>query len=600
MIAKRIDRKPEVRDDFGHLGRYVAAAREKGEKLDKFWIVNCDAGARLEDLDLALIEIEATRQGKPEIADKTYHLVVSFRAGDQARLSEADLQDIERNFAEALGYGQHQRVAGTHINTDNFHMHVAFNKIHPVTARCHTPRQDFKILAKVAREMEKKYGLVVDKGMTDGAARDPVSRQGRDYEAKTWQQSFERHLVDHKAEIVDLVAKAGSWQELQQGLGDFGVELRKRGAGAVFTQTDGAKGRMKASALDRSCGLAKLEERLGPYQPPSKAKAQGADIKPRPPSTPYRQRPMTRHPTQARLWRTYTQQKKPGFLARNLKVANWKYFLLADAHKDPLALCILLTHKELLHTIDELTTFGQPRPPRAYRPPKTAKEALQAWYKAGAWKPPATTWMRRDLEDMDLRADEDGRVLFPFRDATGAIHGLRAMDGQGETLDIGDLAKPGLSHVIDPGNDLGKQEPYKGPVVVTTDCMAAAVLHKDTNTPVIVVATDAELADAAASIRRRRPESLVVVATTKPSRQAERAAVAGGGQLVVIDNAQAQAKIIADLAGKGQAVSVDLGQAKAMGAFAEDALSPTEALDSQPKRGPKGTGRGKGNGGLGR
>lgn len=91
MIAKRIDRKPEVRDDYAHLGRYIAAAKEKGEKLDKFWIVNCDAGDGLTDLDTALIEIEATRLAKPGIADKTYHLVVSFRPDDQEKLSPADL-----------------------------------------------------------------------------------------------------------------------------------------------------------------------------------------------------------------------------------------------------------------------------------------------------------------------------------------------------------------------------------------------------------------------------------------------------------------------------------------------------------------------------
>lgn len=134
MIAKRIDKKPDVRDDYSNLGRYVAAARETGEKLDKFWIVNCDAGTGLGDLDTALIEIEATRtMASADVDNKTYHLVVSLQPGEQAKLSQEDLQDIERHFAEALGFTDHQRVAGTHINTDNFHLHVAFNKVHPVT-----------------------------------------------------------------------------------------------------------------------------------------------------------------------------------------------------------------------------------------------------------------------------------------------------------------------------------------------------------------------------------------------------------------------------------------------------------------------------------
>lgn len=586
MIAKRIDRKPEVRDDYGQLGRYIAAAKEKGEKLDKFWIVKCDAGTDLADLDTALMEIEATRLAKPGIADKTYHLVVSFRPGEQDKLSLADLQDIERNFAEALGYGDHQRVAGTHLNTDNFHLHVAFNKVHPVTGRCITPRQDFKILAKVSRDMERKYGLHVDKGMTDGAARDPVSSRARDYEAKTWQQSFERHLVEHKADILGVVAGADNWQKLHDGLADFDMVLKKRGAGLVFAQTDGGKARMKASGLDRSCSLAALEERLGPFVPAQ------AKERPQPPKRPYRAKPLTRHPGTSRLWRTYTQQKKPGFLVRNFSIGNWKYYLLADAHRDPLALAIILTYKELLHTIDEATTLR--RPP--YRPPKAVRPAMEAWYKGSAWKPPAAAWMKPDLDDMNLRADEDGRVLFPFRDAKGRIWAVRAMDADGRSCDIGETGRSGLSHVIDPGADLARKDMgYSGPVVLTADCLTATLIHKDTAAPVMVAANDAGLEEMAATIRRRFPTNPIIIAAPTKSPRAELAAATAGGHFAVIDGPQAQARLIAEMVGQGRAVPVDPVQARAMGAFVEEALSPEEAKASQPKRGArKAPGKGDG------
>ncbi|MCA1908974.1 MAG: relaxase/mobilization nuclease domain-containing protein [Magnetospirillum sp.] len=589
MIAKRIDRKPEVRDDYANLGRYIAAAKEKGEKLDKFWIVGCDAGDKLTDLDLALIEIEATRTLKPGIADKTYHLVVSFHPGEENQLTQDQLQDIERSFAEALGFGEHQRVAGTHINTDNFHMHVAFNKIHPVTGRCHTPRQDFKTLARVAREMERKYGLVVDKGMTDsGTERNPVSRKARDLEAKTWQQSFERHLVEHKAEILKMIDGAGSWHQVHEGLEEYGVALKKRGAGLVFAQTDG-KGRMKASGLDRSCSLAKLEERLGPYQPPPEK------AHPAPPKKPYRPKPMTRHPAQDRLWRTYTQTKKPGFLARALHIRNWKDYLLAEAHKDALALAIVMTYKELFHMLDEATTPR--RQPKA--PPRSLKPALATWLDGASWKAPAMTWLKPDLGDMDLKADDTGRVLYPFRDDKGHVWAIRAMDGQGRTADIGDLDKPGLSHVIDPGNDLGRQKAaYDGQVVITSDCLAAAILYKDAGVPVIVVSTDAHLVDQATSIRKAHPKADIVIATMSPHRQAEQAASVAAGTVVVIDSLQAQSKIIADLAAKGRPIAVDPALAREMGAFVEDALSVDDVAEGKPKTPRKPPGRDKG--GLGR
>lgn len=618
MIAKRIDRKPEVRDDFGNLGRYVAAAREKGEKLDKFWIANCDAGAKLDDLDLALIEIEATRALKPGIADKTYHLVVSFHPGEEDNLSQEALQDIERHFAEALGFGDHQRVIGTHINTDNFHMHMAINKIHPVTGRCHTPRQDFKTLAKVAREMERKYGLVVDKGMTDGGTeRNPVSRKARDLEAKTWQQSFERHVVEHKAEILKAVKSASTWTDLHRGLEEYGLIMKKHGAGLVVAQLDG-KGRMKASALDRSCSLAKMEERIGPYQEPPE-KRQGPIKQPR---KAYQPKPMTRHPGQGKLWRSYTQTKKPGFLQRALHIRNWKDYLLAEAHKDALALAIVLTYKEAFHMLEEATT---PRRQHS-RPPRTVKPALATWFSATPWKAPSMTWLKRDLYDMDLKADENGRVLFPFRDQKGHIWALKALDGQGRSAELGDTDKAGLSHVIDPGGDLSREKAsHGGPVIITSDCLTAAIIHKDTGAPVVVVPKSADLPDKALSVRRRHPKARIVVATPGKNHAALHASSVAAGELVVIDSVKAQAKIVADLAANGQAVAVDPALAREMGAFIEDALSPEAAMSkplkpgkqndvgafvedalsvedarqSQPRKSP-GKGPGKGDGGLGR
>lgn len=576
MIAKRIDRKPEVRDDYGHLGRYIAAAREKGEKLDKFWIVNCDAGTDRADLDLALMEIEATRLAKQGIADKTYHLVISFRPDEQDRLSAADLQDIERHFADALGYGEHQRIAGTHINTDNFHMHIAINKVHPRTGRCHTPRQDFKRLATVCREMELKYGLHIDKGMTDGAEPSPVSAKARDYEARTWQQSFERHLVEHKAAILGVIADATTWRDLHAGLAEYDVAIRKRGAGLVFVQADGGKGRMKASALDRSCSLAALETRLGPFEPaPEKSAA------PPRPKRPYRAKPMTRHPAADRLWRAYRQEKKPGFLGRVLHIRNWRDYLLAEVHKDALALAIVLTYKEMFHMLDEALTI---RPGR-YRPPKSLAPALETWFAGSPWKAPDLPWRPGDLHDMDLRVDDAGRVLYPFRDGKGRIWAVRTVDGAGRVCDIGDVNRPDLTHAIDPGRQLaGKPDRYAGPIMLTTDCLAGGIIHQGIGAPVVIATSDG-LTDQAAALRQRHPGNPIIVAVTARSLQAERAAAMVGGQLAIIDTPQALATQIAELAAKGRPVAVDPVQAKTMGAFVEDALSPAEALDSRESQG---------------
>ncbi|URK16318.1 relaxase/mobilization nuclease domain-containing protein [Thalassospira sp. GO-4] len=344
MIATKIGKKSGVPDNYTRLGEYIAAAEEKGEKLHQFWIRNCDAGTNIEDLDLALLEIEAVRRQKPDIADKTYHLVVSFRPGDQDKLTTDDLMAIEAEYAKALGYGDHQRVAGTHINTDNFHMHIAFNKVHPETLKVVTPHRDFKILAKVSREMEKKFGLAIDPGMTDGKERasNKLSPTARNYEAHTWQESFQRHVLKHRNEILEGLRKAKTWQETHEVLARYDISLKLRGNGMILMSSDGQA--MKASQLDRSCSKKMLEERFGVFT----ARREKTQCKSK---RCYKSRPLMRHRNTPALWRRYLSTRKIIHRQPSLKVRalrNWKMFLLMEAYQDPLAMVLINAHRELL------------------------------------------------------------------------------------------------------------------------------------------------------------------------------------------------------------------------------------------------------------
>lgn len=353
MIATKIGKKSGVPDNYTRLGEYIAAAEEKGEKLHQFWIRNCDAGTNIEDLDLALLEIEAVRRQKPDIADKTYHLVVSFRPGEQDRLSKDDLMAIEAEYAKALGYADHQRVAGTHINTDNFHMHIAFNKVHPETLKVITPHRDFKILAKVSREMEKKYGLAIDPGMTDAKERDPnkLSPAARDYEAHTWQESFQRHVLKHREEILAGLGKAKNWQEAHKVLAGYDISLKLRGNGMVLISPDGQA--MKASRLDRTCSKNRLEERFGGFEA-AEDKRKRLHQKTVPRRRRYKPRPLVRHSNTRALWRRYLGKQKvlyeqSGLVARTLR--NWKMFLLIEGHLDPLGAVLILAHREFISSV---------------------------------------------------------------------------------------------------------------------------------------------------------------------------------------------------------------------------------------------------------
>ena len=70
-------------------------------------------------------------------SDRTYHLLVSLRAGENP--DAQTLRMIEERFCKELGYAEHQRISVVHHDTDNVHIHVAINKIHPTSLTLHDP-----------------------------------------------------------------------------------------------------------------------------------------------------------------------------------------------------------------------------------------------------------------------------------------------------------------------------------------------------------------------------------------------------------------------------------------------------------------------------
>ncbi|GAB3129297.1 TraI/MobA(P) family conjugative relaxase [Novispirillum itersonii] len=534
MIAKKIAKKADVADSFTRLGTYISAAPEAGEKLDRFWIGNCNAGETLDDLPAALAEIEAVRQKKPKVKDKTYHLVVSFRDSDRDKLTDAALKDIANSFVTALGFEGHQYVAGTHINTDNFHMHVGINKVHPQTHRVLTPFRDFKILERVSREMERKYGLAVDRGMSD---RDLTQAPGlspaaKDHEARTWEVSFQRWLTDNRATLLPEIQQAGTWQDLHETLARHRVQIKPQGAGMVFASDDGQT--MKASAFDRSCSKAALEKRLGAYQPRQELAPKGPALNTEtvlpppglsaqptpPPGKGYRPRPLDRTTGTPRLWRHYRQRqravRRSGGLDRALRT--WASFILVEAYSDPLAAVVLLAHREAL-------TILLPSSDPFHRPARISEAslaALRVWRNATPWQQTTArpAWAEKSrLGSAGVKVDDLGNLIVPFRSsqgrAQGRIEGVLLVAKDGSTLTIGPVSRDSL-HLIDPGRTLQERSSSqraapKAPVLVTADYPSAVALAQATGAAVAVARCEADLSAVAAALSARYHAKATVI-----------------------------------------------------------------------------------------
>ncbi|EHC5138818.1 relaxase/mobilization nuclease domain-containing protein [Escherichia coli] len=386
MIAHRINRERKASSP-ARLIKYMVAAKggidptswertadyildsangtTEGEKVASYRVTNCGT----DDPADAAILIQATQAANTRSkAEKTYHFVYSFPPGEQPDLET--LHAIEDELCAAIGLDEHQRVSAVHIDTDNLHVHVAINKIHPTGLQNIEPYYDQFRLMEACERLEVEHGLQTTFHGLEAKQR----HQNRDIEllpAKAPEQRdslFREHLRNaydlsiskppeaktlnglrklsdtrlqrqsaDKAEPVRIGAKvasveaqsgietltgyaarelapamrqATSWQELHGAAAEHGLEVRQRGAGLVIGEPDSGIW-AKASNVGRDLSMKALTDRLGPFQPSERqaeAKANRKRYEPRP------RRPD--NPTTAGLFNQYQRERQAAILAR--------------------------------------------------------------------------------------------------------------------------------------------------------------------------------------------------------------------------------------------------------------------------------------------
>ena len=264
MISRRIACKPQ-NDKYRRLAAYIADAKHKGEKSLMSWCVGCWAG---DDYELAIQEVLDTQDlNKRTRKEKTYHLIVSFRPEDESILTPETYKKIEQEFSKTLGFEEHQRHCGVHKNTNNLHMHIAYNMIHPETLTRHEPYRDFYKRDRLHRELEQKFGLKVDNGRQKESEPKRTNDRAASYEAHSGQQSFDSYIKERKDFILESLRSTQNWQSFHKSLAQIGIEIRLRGNGCSLKDLY-SKTAIKASSLDRDFSKSQLEAKLGKFQKP--------------------------------------------------------------------------------------------------------------------------------------------------------------------------------------------------------------------------------------------------------------------------------------------------------------------------------------------
>ncbi|MBS0513644.1 MAG: relaxase/mobilization nuclease domain-containing protein [Proteobacteria bacterium] len=288
MIAKHVPMRTLARSNFAELVEYITDAQDKTERLGEIRVTNCAAAT----LPAVLGEVLATqRQNTRAAGDKTFHLLVSFRPGEAP--DAATLQAIEARLAAGLGFGGHQRVSAVHHDTDNVHLHIAINKIHPERRTLHEPFQSYRTLADLCVTLEREYGLQADNHVP---LRSVAEGRAADMERHAGVESLVGWV--RRVCLEDLLG-ARSWAELHQVLSDNGLVLRPRGNGLIVESQDGT--RVKASTLARGLSKPALEARLGPFGALAEGPAKGASDEPPAPAVVRDDRHYRKSPVRLRI-----------------------------------------------------------------------------------------------------------------------------------------------------------------------------------------------------------------------------------------------------------------------------------------------------------
>lgn len=302
MIAKHVAMKVTRKSDFGGLVRYITSAQGRDERIGTVTVTNCKSDEPFDAADDVMLVQQANTRSN---ADKTYHLIVSFRPGETP--SPETLREIEERICAGLGYAEHQRISAAHHDTDNLHLHIAINKVHPERHTVHSPLRDYRTLAELCDKLETEFGLERDNHL--------ARKRGGETRAADMEQiaGIESLIGWVQRTCAAEIKAADSWEALHATMAANGLTMHARGNGLVVTAESGVS--IKASSIARDLSKKALEDRLGAFVAVDGAKP------PQAVKRAYEPRPMASRVNTAELFARYQDQQKNRSAARSAELA---------------------------------------------------------------------------------------------------------------------------------------------------------------------------------------------------------------------------------------------------------------------------------------
>jgi len=302
MLAPVPAKRGDGGSSFASLGRYLTKEtdQETGEVLSRGEVMLSPV---LLSAETAAAEMKAVAAENPRVKDPVMHVILAWQPGEKPTTEQWHdaVKHAINNLKDRDGVsmGDHQYMAVAHNDTDNFHVHIMANRVHPETYRANSPEWMHKTLDKSCREIEAGHGwrespglYKWDEGQRKAVAltreereqlREEAQERGLErgtagtgkaarMEAFGDAESLETYCKgEPQADLNKLMQRdAVSWQDVHATLARHGLTLNKgeRGGYSVRAEQDSQEIRAKASEVFRKHFAGKkareaTEERLG-------------------------------------------------------------------------------------------------------------------------------------------------------------------------------------------------------------------------------------------------------------------------------------------------------------------------------------------------
>ena len=200
------------------------------------------------------------------------HWIFSWQEGEQP--TREQVEELVDLFLEKMELTGHQTVYGLHYDTDNYHLHIAVNRMNPETGKVVLPFNglDIREAHKIVAFVEHKQGWASEESSLYAVLEDgELARRRTGHEIKPKQAAldFEHATGEKSAQRIaqerghDIIKNAKSWAELHERLAGVGLRFEKKGSGAIIFVGGIA---VKASSVDRAFSMGKLCKRLGNFE----------------------------------------------------------------------------------------------------------------------------------------------------------------------------------------------------------------------------------------------------------------------------------------------------------------------------------------------